>query len=146
MCCISCVRRQAPLIDPARKTFLSPFLVEGKTRSSCCFRHPRFQKRKENPVKGLSDANRSNNLLQKRVNKIEKSPQARKPQHQKNHARQERERVRGRRPRRGTETDQVQTRVKWRLSSHQESDSRLNSQAINPFRSWNVICSVVFQK
>ncbi len=89
MCCISCVRRQAPLIDPARKTFLSPFLVDGKTRSSCCFRHPRFQKRKGNPVKGLSDANRNDNLLQKRVKKIEKSAQ-----HQKNHARQEREKER----------------------------------------------------
>jgi hypothetical protein len=60
------------LIDPARKTFLSPFLVDGKTRNSCCFRHPRFQKRKENPVKGLSDANRNDNLLQKRVKKIER--------------------------------------------------------------------------
>jgi hypothetical protein len=103
MCSISCVRRQAPLIDPARKTFLSPLLVDGKTRSSCCFRHPRFQKRKENPVKGLSDANRNDNLSQKRVKKIEKSAQDRRPQHQKNHARQERERERGRRWRRGTE-------------------------------------------
>jgi hypothetical protein len=66
----------------------------------------------------------------------------------KNHARQEREkeRERGRRRRRGTETHLVQTRVKRRFSFHQESDSRINSHAINQFRRWNVICSVVIQK
>lgn len=105
MCRISCVRRQAPLIDPARKTFLSQFLVDGKTRSSCCFRHPRFQKRKENPVKGLSDANRNDNLLQKACEEDREEgarPQTATPK--KNHARQEREREAGRRGRRGTET------------------------------------------